>query len=233
MRFLGSAMYNPHVDGGFTQFKIVDNTQCIVYPQDAADEIMVFAEPLAVCIHAVNQAGNLQGKRVFVSGVGPIGCLTVAVAKAQGASEIVVADLSQRCLDIALQMGADKALLANDDFTKYQQHKSEFDISFEASGHFLSIERCLSVTRARGIIVQIGMGGNIPEFPVMTMIAKEISWRGSFRFINEFNIAVDWIANGKIDPLPLLSATFPFEQLEQALQIAGNKQQISKVQLTF
>lgn len=67
----------------------------------------------------------------------------------------------------------------------------------------------------------------------MTMIAKEISWRGSFRFINEFNIAVDWLANGKIDPLPLLSATFPFEQLEQALQIAGNKQQISKVQLTF
>ncbi|TCP93528.1 L-idonate 5-dehydrogenase [Cricetibacter osteomyelitidis] len=233
MRFFGSAMYDPHVDGGFTQFKEVDTAQCINYPQNAPDEVMVFAEPLAVAIHAVKQAGDVQGKRLFVSGVGPIGCLVVAAAKVLGAKEIVTADLSQRCLDIATEMGATKALLANEDFSEYQQHKGEFDISFEVSGHPSSIERCLAVTKAKGTIIQIGMGGNVPNFPVMTLIAKEINWKGTFRFVEEFNTAVEWLGSGKLNPLPLLSATFPFQELEQAMITAGNKNEIAKVQLTF
>lgn len=233
MRFFGSAMYIPHVDGGFTRYKVVDNAQCIDYPQEAPDDVMAFAEPLAVSIHAAKQGGDLKGKKVFVSGVGPIGSLIVASLKALGAEEIICADISQRCLDIALQMGADKALNADGDFSDYAQHKGEFDISFEASGHPSSVERCLAVTKARGTIVQIGMGANLSNFPLMTLIAKEINWRGSFRFVEEFNTAVEWLSTGKINPLPLLSATFPFTELRQALETAGNKNEISKVQLSF
>ncbi|WP_044471121.1 L-idonate 5-dehydrogenase [Mannheimia massilioguelmaensis] len=234
MRFFGSAMYNPHIDGGYTQFKVVDNAQCITYSQEASDDVMTFAEPLAVAIHAAKQPGDLIDKRVFISGVGPIGCLTVAAAKVLGAREIVVADLSQRCLDIALQMGATKALnAATDDFSEYSAHKGAFDVSFEASGHPSSLERCLSVTRARGHIVQIGMGGNVPDFPIMTLIAKEINLVGSFRFIEEFNTSVEWLSSGKINPLPLLSAVVPYHNLEQALIKAGDKTHVSKVQLSF
>ncbi|STO93451.1 L-idonate 5-dehydrogenase [Haemophilus pittmaniae] len=233
MRFFGSAMYNPHVDGGFTQFKVVDNSQCIDYPQDAPDDVMAFAEPFAVAIHAAKQAGDLTDKTVFVSGVGPIGCLVVAAAKALGAKEVVCSDLSERCLEIATQMGATKILNANEDFSQYSAHKGVFDVSFEAAGHPSSIQRCLEVTKARGTIVQIGMGGNVPDFPVMTLIAKEINWKGSFRFIEEFNTSVEWLSSGKVDPLPLLSAVFPYTDFQQALEVAGNKSVISKVQLTF
>lgn len=45
---------------------------------------MAFAEPLAVAIHAAHEAGDLQGKRVFISGVGPIGCLIVSAVKTTG-----------------------------------------------------------------------------------------------------------------------------------------------------
>lgn len=234
MRFFGSAMYNPHIDGGFTQYKTVDNAQCIPYPQEVSDDIMAFAEPLAVTIHAAKQAGDLQGKKVFISGVGPIGCLTVAAVKALGATEIICTDISRRCLDLALEMGATKVLHAiEDDFSDYLQHKGEFDVSFEASGHISSIERCLDVTKAKGTIVQIGMGASIPQFNMMPLIAKEINWKGSFRFVGEFNTAVEWLGSGKINPLPLLSEIYPFEQLETALQRAGNKNEISKIQLNF
>lgn len=233
MRFFGSAMYNPHVDGGFTQYKVVDNTQCITYPEEVDDEIMVFAEPLAVAIHAAKQGGDLKGKRVFISGVGPIGCLVIASVKALGAQEIICADISQRCLNLALEMGATKVLHANDDFSEYAQHKGEFDVSFEASGHPSSIERCLEVTKAKGTIVQIGMGSNISNFPLMTLITKEINWKGSFRFVEEFNTAVNWLATNKVNPLPLLSAKFSFKNFEDALKTAGNKNDISKVQITF
>ncbi len=234
MRFFGSAMYNPHVDGGFTQFKVVDNAQCIPYNPEANDDVMAFAEPLAVAIHAVNQAGDVKGKRLFISGVGPIGCLVLLAAKASGAREVIVADLSQRCLDLAVQLGADKALNARtDDFSEYEQHKGEFDVSFEVAGHISSLERCLAVTKAKGKIVQVGMGAPLPNFNLMPLIAKEINLVGTFRFIEEFNTSVEWLSTGKVNPTPLLSAVFNFKDLEKALLTAGNKDEVAKVQLSF
>lgn len=194
MRFFGSAMYFPHVDGAFTQYKVVDSAQCVPYGADRDDRVMVFAEPLAVAIHAAKQPGDVTGKKVFVSGVGPIGCLLVAALKALGAAEILCADLSPRCLAIARQMGADRCLHAadDDDVSDYQQDKGYFDIAFEVAGHPQSLQRCLEITRAKGTVVQVGMGGSFPDFPLMLLIAKELNLLGSFRFVAEFALAVAW-----------------------------------------
>jgi L-idonate 5-dehydrogenase len=97
-------MYFPHVDGGFTRFKVVDTAQCIPFSGNADAKTMAFAEP-AVAIHAAHQAGDLQGKRVFISGVGPIGCLIVSAVKTLGAAEIVCADISSRSLELAQKWG--------------------------------------------------------------------------------------------------------------------------------
>lgn len=235
MRFFGSAMYFPHVDGGFTQYKVVDTAQCVPFDKSLDERVMAFAEPLAVAVHAVNQAAAGIGKTVFVSGVGPIGSLIVAAAKAAGAKEIVCADISERCLAIAARMGADKTLNAGqDDVADYAKEKGYFDIAFEVSGHPLSISRCLELTRANGTLVQVGMGGAVPQFPMMMVIAKEIRLTGSFRFsAQEFATAVAWLANGTVDPLPLLSGEYPQSELEQALEFAANKSLASKVQLVF
>lgn len=234
MKFFGSAMYFPHINGAFTQFKIVDSEQCIPFDNGVSDSLMVFAEPLAVAIHAVNQAGDVQGKTVFVSGVGPIGSLIAAAAKAKGAAEVVCTDLSERCLEIAEAMGATKTLhAATGDFAPYLEQKGYFDVSFDASGHPSSIRRCLEVTRAKGTLVQVGMGGAIPDFPMMMLIAKEIKWVGSFRFTEEFVTAVEWLSDKVIDPMPLLSAEYPQDALTEALNFAADKTKASKVQLVF
>lgn len=234
MRFFGSAMYFPHVDGGFTRFKIVDTSQCIPYPDEASEKVMAFAEPLAVAIHAAHEAGDLQGKRVFISGVGPIGCLIVSAVKTLGAAEVVCADISPRSLSLAQQMGADRVVDTREaSFERWKADKGYFDISFEVSGHPSSVTTCLEVTRAKGVMVQVGMGGAVPDFPLMMLTGKEISLKGSFRFTTEFNTAVSWLASNVINPLPLLSAEYPFTELEQALIFAGDKTQAAKVQLVF
>ena len=234
MRFFGSAMYFPHVDGGFSQYKIVDTAQCIPFNQQADDRVMVFAEPLAVCIHATHQAGDLQDKKVFISGVGPIGCLIAAAAKARGAAEVVCADISPRSLTMAEAMGATQTIdAANGDFTPFLADKGYFDVSFEASGHPASLTRCLEVTRAKGTLVQVGMGGDVPGFPIMMLIAKEINLVGSFRFTHEFATAVEWLEKGTINPLPLYSGEFDYHEIDAALNFAGDKQKAAKVQLCF
>ena len=66
-----------------------------------------FAEPFAVCLHAVNRAGPLLGKRVLVTGAGPIGALTVIAARRAGALEIVATDVADAPLAAAEAVGAD------------------------------------------------------------------------------------------------------------------------------
>ena len=64
MRFLGSAMRFPHVQGGFRQSLTVRAEQAVVIPASMTMAEAAMAEPLAVCLHAVNQAGPLLGRKV-------------------------------------------------------------------------------------------------------------------------------------------------------------------------
>lgn len=234
MRFFGSAMYFPHVDGGFCEYKVVDTSQCVPYTSSADEKIMAFAEPLAVAIHAVQQSGEVRNKRVFISGTGPIGCLVVAAVKASGAAEIICADLHSRSRELACAMGASSVIDPQQTLPAYlTEEKGYFDVSFEVAGNIKSLANCIDVTRAKGIIVQVGMTNGCVDFSLMPLIAKELILKGSFRFTHEFNTAVHWLENGVINPLPLLSAEFPFNELEQALILAGDKSKAAKVQLIF
>ena len=75
MKFYGSAMPFPHIQGAFREILIVEDYQCI--PADGlSPEEAAMAEPLAVCLHAIKQAGKLFGQKVLITGSGPIGtCL--------------------------------------------------------------------------------------------------------------------------------------------------------------
>ncbi|KGT91667.1 L-idonate 5-dehydrogenase [Erwinia typographi] len=235
MKFMGSAQFFPHVQGGFASFVAVSPAQCVPYADEADAKIIAFAEPLAVAIHAIHQAGDLVGKKVLVTGSGPIGCLVMASAFAAGAAEIVATDMSERCRTLALAMGASRAVDPGDlpTTSRWQENGGYFDVCFEASGAPAAIASTVGFTRPKGRIVQLGMGAASLEFPLGSLLVKEIELAGSFRFINEFEIAVRWLESGRINPLPLLSAEFPQQDVVKALEMASDKNLAAKVQLTF
>ncbi|WP_323169520.1 L-idonate 5-dehydrogenase [Pantoea agglomerans] len=235
MRFMGSAQFFPHVNGGFAQYVVVNPQQCIPYAEHAEAKIIAFAEPLAVCIHALKQAGNLTGSRVLVTGAGPIGCLIIAAALASGATEVIATDISQRCRDLAIKMGASAAHDPRDETVSatWEKDGGVFDVCFEASGAPAAIASVVAYIRPAGVIVQLGMGASEVNYPIGLLLVKEIQLRGSFRFINEFTTAVRWLESGKINPLPLLSAEFSMKEAVAALEMASDKNSAAKVQLTF
>src|ERR1700726_4426856 len=94
MRFMGSAMRYPHVQGGFREHVTVDAAQAIPIADKLSLAEAAMAEPLAVCLHAAHQAGALMGKRVLVTGCGPIGALAVLVARYAGAAEKTKPDVA-------------------------------------------------------------------------------------------------------------------------------------------
>lgn len=235
MRFYGSAMRNPHVDGGFREALVCEAAQAVKLPAGLDVTTAAFAEPLAVCLHAVRQAGPLLGRRVLVTGAGPIGALTVAAARHAGAREIVVTDLTNAPERTARAMGADRFVAvggAPEAMAPFSAQKGFFDVAFEASGSAMAVNAILPVLKPRGTLVQIGIGGDA-AIPLSVLAAKEITWRGTFRFHEEFALAIEALARKAIDPAPLLTASFPVDQSRDAFDLAADRSRAMKVQIAF
>jgi L-idonate 5-dehydrogenase len=235
MRFMGSAMRFPHVQGGFRESIVVDEGQAIPIAPTMTMSEAAMAEPLAVCLHAARQAGSLLGAKVLVTGCGPIGTLAVVAARYAGASEIVATDVSPYPLSIAKKVGASHTINVAADpqgLEPYAQEKGTFDVLFEASGNEAALRGALDALRPGAVIVQLGLGGDM-KLPINIIVAKELQIRGTFRFDEEFRLAVDLMGKGLVDVKPLLTRTIPFERAVDAFTLASDRSQAMKVQLTF
>jgi L-idonate 5-dehydrogenase len=235
MLFYGSAMRFPHVQGGFREALVCDAAQAVPVPPAMTAAQAAFAEPFAVCLHAVNRAGPLLGKRVLVTGAGPIGALAMIAARRAGALEIVATDVADAPLAAARKVGADVAVNVSDKdaLARYGADKGYFDVMFEASGNAQALAGGLAVVRPQGIVVQIGIAGGEMTLPMNMAVAKEIELRGTFRFHEEFALAVALIGGGLVDVMPLLTETVPLAKAREAFELAAARKRAMKVQLAF
>ncbi len=234
MRFYGSAMPFPHIQGAFRERLVADATQCV--PADglsAAEAAM--AEPLSVVLHAARHAGSLAGRRVLVTGCGPIGLLAVTVARAYGAVEIVATDVTGFTLDMARIAGADTTVNvaeAPEGLAPFAEGKGRFDTLFECSGVAAALAGAVPALRPGATIVQLGLGGDM-TLPVQAMTAKELQLKGSFRFHHEFPLAVEMMRAGRIEVAPLVTQTLPIAEAVAAFDLASDRTQAVKVQIAF
>ncbi|WP_430259546.1 L-idonate 5-dehydrogenase [Neorhizobium sp. IRS_2294] len=235
MRFYGSAMPMPHIQGAFRQRLVAESYQCHKVAEGVSINEAAMAEPFAVTLHAVSRAGALTDKRVLVTGCGPIGALAIIAARAHGAREIVVTDVMDTVLNKALEIGADRVInVANnpEGLSAYSANKGHFDVQFEASGNERAVRSGLEVLRPRSTLVQLGLGGDV-SIPQNMVVSKEIEMKGTFRFHEEFGLAVALINKRRVDLKPLLTGTFPLEDAITAFQTAGDRSKSMKVQLSF
>ena len=236
MRFYGSAMRFPHVQGAFREVLVTSAAQCIPVADGMTAAEAAMAEPLAVCLHAGRQAGPLLGRRVLVTGSGPIGILCMMVARRAGAAEIVATDVTDAPLKIAGQLAADRTInvaKTPDALAPYAADKGHFDVLFEASGNQQALIAAFDVLRPRGVIVQVGIGGGPATLPLNTIVAKEFELRGTFRFHEEYALGVELMGKGLIDVKPLVTATMPIDRAVEAFELAGDRSKAMKVQLAF
>ncbi|RDD68616.1 L-idonate 5-dehydrogenase [Paracoccus versutus] len=234
MRFYGSAMPFPHIQGAFRQELVADATQCVLANGLAPGEAAM-AEPLAVTLHAARRAGELLGKRVLVTGCGPIGLLSILSARLAGAGEIVATDLSDFTLAMARQCGADLTVntgTAPDGLSPFAAGKGSFDVLFECTGVAAAIAPAIAAMRPRGVVVQLGLGGDMP-LPMTALTAKELDLRGSFRFHQEFATGVQAMLAGRIDVKPLITHEVALDEAEQAFRLASDRATAVKAQILF
>jgi L-idonate 5-dehydrogenase len=236
MRYYGSAMRTPHVQGAFRQQIVVEPWQAYRLADSVSDGEGAMAEPLSVALHAVRRAGPLLGKRVLVTGCGPIGALAIIAARRAGAAHIVATDVGAHTLGKALKVGADEVVNvaeAPDGLARFTADKGSFDVLLEASGNSRALVGAFEALRPRGVIVQLGLAGGEIQLPINTIVAKEFELRGAFRFHEEFAVAVELLNKGLVDVKPLISATLSYRDSARAFALAADRSQAMKVLLSF
>lgn len=236
MRFMGSASTFPHMQGMFRQYITASSRQCVPVPDSLDFAQASMAEPLAVALHALRQAGSLVGATMLLVGCGPIGCIVLAAARSAGAHRIVALDLAPKALKTAASLGADETVLAGDSarIDAWSRERGTFDVVIEASGSPAGLDTALRAARAGGTVIQLG---NLPagQSPVAAnlVMAKELRYQGSFRFVDEYAFAAEQIASQRIDLRPLMTHVFPLAQANEAFEVAHDRNQSMKVHLKF
>jgi 2-desacetyl-2-hydroxyethyl bacteriochlorophyllide A dehydrogenase len=234
---LGSASTTPPTDGAFAEFITVRADQCHVLPPQLDDALGALMEPFAVALHAVKRAGSVSGKKVLVTGGGPIGLLALITARAFGAAPAVLSDIVANRRDTALKLGADATLDPAAEHLGEQVRElagDGFDVVFEASGAPSALRQAFSLVRPGGTIVQIGTLGteDIP-LPANQVMSRETQFIGSFRYGNVFGEAIRLAAAGRVNLAPLISEIFPLAELPQAMRCAFAKDRVMKIQISI
>lgn len=222
--YLGSASTWPHTQGGMAEYVLVDRSMIRMLPAGMPVRRAALAEPLSVAMHGLQKAGDVSGKRVLVTGSGPIGLLAVAAAVEAGA-RVDATDVLAGPLERARALGAE----ATFDVTTDAVPDSTYDVVLECSGVAASVSTALQAVRVAGTVVQVGM---VPDEPrpvnIAPFISKEVRWYGSFRFKDEIDDALRLLAQSPgIENV--ITHEFGAEDAIEAFRVARDSQASGKV----
>lgn len=215
----------PPVHGSIARYHTHAADFCYKLPDHVSYEEGAFCEPLSVGVHACRRAGVTIGSKVLITGAGPIGLVSMLVAKSMGAETIIMTDISQARLDFAKKVGANHILVADSDPQKTAKQVEETlgsmpNVSIECSGAESSIQTTFYATLSGGVVVLVGLGRPMVTLPIVNAAVREIDIRGIFRYANCYPAALSLIASRLIDVKPLITHRFTIQEAVQAFEMA-------------
>ncbi|RXZ86750.1 NAD(P)-dependent alcohol dehydrogenase [Agromyces atrinae] len=217
----------PGTDGAFQEYVTIQSHFAHALPDNVSDWAAAMLEPLSVAVATARKAGFQAGDRVLVTGAGPVGLAVAQVARASGATEIIVTDISEGRRESALRFGATRVLDPRSDAAEIDA--LGVDSFVDASGATPAIQSGIRALRAGGRAVLVGMGsGDIP-LPLSTIQNKELTITGVFRYANTWPTAIALAASGRVDLDAMVTGTFPLDQTREALESTADPSTIKSV----
>jgi len=215
----------PPVDGAFAEYVTIQSDFAYDIPESVSDEAAALIEPLSVGLWACERAGIRPGSRVLIAGAGPIGIIAAQAARAFGAAEIHISDVAEDRLAFALEHGATHALNARTDSVE----GLDVDAFIDASGAPQAVRSGIRAVGPAGKVILVGLGADDVELPVSYIQNREIWLSGVFRYTNTWPLAIQLIADGKVDLDILVTGRFPLAESEEALKAGKQPGQLKAV----
>lgn len=205
----------PPIDGAFAEYVTIQGHFAFAVPEMISDDAAALMEPLSVGIAAARKAGITAGSRVLVTGAGPIGVIAAQVAKAFGATEVIVSDIDAGRRAQALDFGADIALNPMTDDATIRA--LGVHALLECSGATPAVLSGLAALAPAGTAVLVGMGADEIALPIPLIQNRELVVTGIFRYANTWPTAINLVRTGRVDLDSLVTASFGLDAVEEAL----------------
>lgn len=227
--FAGNTPY----DGALQEIITWPSDYLYPLPDSFTAEDGAMLEPLGVAIHTVDLGKVQSGMTVGVYGCGPIGLLTLQVARAAGATRIIATDLLPHRLEAAREMGADEVFLASQgaehDQIMAATRNRGVDVAFETAGENEAVETAIETAKIGGKAILCGIPSvNRTSFQASSARRKGLTIKLVRRMKHTYPRAIRLVEAGLVDVRSMISHRFPLDEFQQAFDIA-NKQEGLKV----
>lgn len=219
----------PPIDGAFAQYVLIQADYAFPIPDSMSFEAAALCEPLSVGIWANQKAGASVGDRLLVAGAGPVGITIVQAARAAGASEVIVSDVSAERREAASRFGATAVLDPTAD--DVAGLNLDVDAFIDASGAAPAIAAGIHAVRPAGTVVLVGMGKPDLTLPVSRIQNRELLLTGVFRYANTWPLAIRLIAEGRVDVDALVTGRFGLDEVAAALDSTADPRTLKSVVL--
>jgi threonine 3-dehydrogenase len=217
-----------HVDGGFAEY--------VVIPQENAIEsngldppVVALQEPMGNAVHAAF-VEPIAGRTVAVTGCGPIGLLSVGIARAAGASLVVATDIEPYRLELARSMGADLALDGRDPQLVERVLEATggdgVEVVLEMSGSPAALNQALEFITRGGRISLLGIFAEPVRVDLSDLfIQKGLRLYGIYgRKLHEtWDQTQELLRSGRLDPSPILTHRFDLADWERGFDLIASR----------
>lgn len=243
--------YCASTGGGWSTEFIAHQTQLHAVPDGLSDEAAVMVEPTAVGVHAALRAPIAPGASVAVLGAGTMGLTTVAALRAlTEAGQIIVGAKYPEQKALAESLGATTVVDPGQVARAVRRVSGSFqigddlsggaDVVIDAVGSAASIDEAIGICRPRGTVVLVGMPGRV-SVDLTALWHRETQLLGAYTYGTEtlpdgstrrsFDIAIELAASADIGRL--VSATYPLQNYEDALEHAANAGRRGSIKVCF
>lgn len=212
-------------NGCFAEYLSLPAKNVIKIPNNISDDVAAILDPLGNAVHT-SLSFELAGEDVFITGAGPIGLMSVTIARKAGARFIAITDVNDFRLNLARKLGADLAIntaeISFKDQIKTLDIKAEFSVGFEMSGHESAIESQLEILIPGAKLALLG----IPPHHQVTLDWDLIIFKGlEIKGIYGREIFETWrkmlaLLDSGLDISPIITHHFKASDFEEAFKVA-------------
>ncbi len=217
-------------DGGFSQYSVVPAAQAFKLAPGLPYEWGAMAEPVACCLHGVDLAGIRPGDTVCVVGGGAIGLIMLQLAKLSGAARLVVSEPNAQRREAALRLGADAAIDPTDAASR-KPMEGQAHVVIECVGNTPAVQSAFDFAKKGATIVLFSVPkvDGAFQLPLFDVYKKELTIKGSFVNPDTHDRAVQLLNAGKLDFGPIITHSFPLDQMAEAIAAQMGSESIKVV----
>ncbi len=209
--------------GAFAEYLCIPASNCIPISPDLDEEVVSFFDAFGNATHTALMF-DVVGEDVLITGAGPIGVMAAAICRHNGARNVVITDVKDYRLGLAMKLGATRAVnVLKEDLAAVlpELRMAEgFDVGLEMSGAPSALTQMMGLMRNGGGIALLGLFGKKPEMDLDTLIFKGLNVQGIYgRKMYETWYKMAAMVQSGLDLKPLITHRFPYQRFEEAFGV--------------